>query len=163
MSENKLLNVSKKVMTFWRIIRLAALIPNIIFLLLPILFDEIPYGLRIFIIVWASIDILFILVWGLVLPPYQYKRYLYLVKDDEIIIMRGLIFKESIVIPVLQIQDIGYTQGPIMQFLNLTNIIISTAGATKALTGLEKEEAIKIVDRVKENIKNIKGKLSEDK
>ena len=76
--------------------------------------------------------------------------------------MRGLIFKESIVIPVKQIQDIGYNQGPIMQFLNLASIVISTAGATKVISGLEKDEAIKIVNRVKENTNKYLKETSED-
>lgn len=153
MSEKKFENVSKKVKTLWVLSRIWLLIPGLFPLLLGLLVDDLPQALKIILIVYSAITLVFAFVLIVVLPPFQYKKYLYLIKDDEVVIMRGVIFKESYVIPIVQVQDIGYIEGPINQILGLCNIIISTSGSTRNIAGIEKEKAIEIVNNVKEKVK----------
>ena len=159
--ENKMTNVSKKIKIVWIITRIFALLPNLIFLLIGLLVTDMPFIVRLLIVIYACIALTIVLIWLIILPNLQYKRYLYLIKDDEIIIMRGVIFKETIVIPLVQIQDIGYIQGPFDQILKLATVVISTSGSTKMIGGLEVTKAKEIVDNVKEKVKEYVKKRDE--
>ena len=77
----------------------------------------------------------------------------HLVKEDEIVFYRGVIFVSSCVIPTVQIQDVGFSQGPIQLMLGLASLEISTAGSNHEIDGLKKEEAEQLVDKIKEQIK----------
>ncbi len=87
-----------------------------------------------------------------VLPVMKYNRYTYAYNDKRIIIKKGVIFKYEIVIPVCQIQDLHLLQGPLMQIMKLQAIEISTAGSNYSISGIEYEEAKKIVDDLEENL-----------
>lgn len=107
---------------------------------------------------FVGLLLLFSIIYAYVFPTLQYKKYLYLVKEDEIVIMKGVLFKKSVVIPVVQIQDIGYSAGPISQIFKVVNVEISTAGSNHFILSITEEDAKTIVDSVKEKIKEYKEK-----
>lgn len=110
-------------------------------------------GLWLTLVLFAGLILLLAIVYAYVMPKLQYKNYLYLVKEDEIILMFGVIFKKSVVIPVVQMQDIGYNEGPISQIFKLADVTISTAGSNHFIVCLPKNDAKEIVEQVKEKIK----------
>lgn len=150
---NKFENIDKKARIMWILYRLLFLIPVIIVELSTIVVDEMPQALKIALYIMGGILFVAAVFYIFIFPFLQYKKYLYMIKDDEIVIMRGVLFKYSVVIPIVQIQDIGYSERPLEQIFKLSTIVISTAGSTQIINCVEKEKARSIVDNIKEKVK----------
>ena len=56
---------------------------------------------------------------------------------------------------MVQIQDIGFSQGPIELALGIASLDISTAGSNHYIAGFKKEEVEELVNNVKERIKKL--------
>ncbi len=82
----------------------------------------------------------------LILPLLCYKMYRWGYDERRIIVKRGVIFRERVVIPVCQIQDLHRTQGPFMMLLRLGGVTISTAGSNFTISTLTEEEADRLID-----------------
>ncbi len=117
--------------------------------------DMSEYGLWISILVLiAMIDALGVLnAW--VLPILQQRAYRYAIKDDEVYVENGVLFRQSTVLPIVQLQDVGYTQGPIQRMFGLATLHVSTAGSDLAIEGLKKDDAIAIVDDLNSKAKEL--------
>ena len=152
-------NVNSNVIKNWMINRSIVLTILLVGYLCSIVFipKEI-FGLWLGLVILESILLLMQIVYAYIFPSIQYKKYLYLVKDDEIVISKGVIFIES---TVVQIQDIGFSQGPIELMLGLASLEISTAGSDHTINGLTKEKAEELVNQLKEKIKVYVNKKGE--
>ena len=150
----KFKQVNCKVKTNWlinRVIFLSIILIGYVCSFIFIPKDIFPLWLGI--IILESILVLLQVIYAFVFPSIQYKKYLYLVKDDEIVFYRGVIFIDSCVIPTVQIQDVGFSQGPVQLIFGLATLEISTAGSNHQIDGLTKEEAEQLVGQIKEQIK----------
>ena len=96
------------------------------------------------------IVMLLLLILLIIFPFLRYTRYTYSYNEKKIIIKRGIIFKETIIIPVCQIQDLHYYQGPLMQIFKLASVEISTAGSNYSIVGLTDEVAREMIDYLEE-------------
>ena len=63
-----------------------------------------------------------------------------------------MIFKQRVVIPVCQIQDLHRLQGPIMMALGLSGVTISTAGSNFDISTLTTAEADKLIDELEQSL-----------
>ena len=88
----------------------------------------------------------------LILPALRYKMYAWGYDDKRIIVKQGVIFRQRVVIPVCQIQDLHRTQGPLMLLLKLSGVTISTAGSNFAISTLTTEEADRMIDELERNL-----------
>lgn len=150
----ELKNVNKKLKINWMIGRIILLLIMLVGFICSIVF--IPkdiMGLYISLVILEGLLVLLQLTYTFVFPKLQYERYLYLVKDDEVVFSRGVIFIDNCVIPMVQIQDVGFSQGPIQLILGLATLEISTAGSDHVIAGFTKEEAEKLTNQIKEQIK----------
>lgn len=150
----ELKRINAKAKKYWMIRRLIFLIIFILGLVATAIYME-KGSLFVAIIIAESIIVLFQIFNTFILPFMQYNNYYYLIKDDEIIYYRGVIFKNSFVIPIVQIQDVGFIQGPIQILMNLSSLDISTAGSNHTIFGFTKEEVETLVSDVKEKIKKL--------
>ncbi len=74
----------------------------------------------------------------------SYFKFYYYVKDDELIIEKGLLQKTRLNIPFDRIQTINFRQNPIHRFFNVVSLEIDTAGSKGkefSITALDKEKA----------------------
>lgn len=139
----KLLKLNKKVRTLW-------LIRNGIFVFLFIL-GYISLGFVVpteaKLVVLLSIGFPVFLVVGLLIiwPFLKYNNYSYGFDDKRIYLNYGVIFKHKILIPIRQIQDLHLYNGPIMSMLDLSGVIISTAGSNFTVAGLLKNNAEEMI------------------
>ncbi len=83
-----------------------------------------------------------------IMPILQQARYGYCIREDEIYIERGVIFKETTLLPIVQLQDVGYTEGPIERLLGLATLHVSTAGSDVHICGISKQQAVAIVQEL---------------
>ena len=100
----------------------------------------------------AGIPILLILCITLIMPALRYKMYAWGYDDKRIVVKQGVIFKQRVVIPVCQIQDLHRTQGPLMMMLKLSGVTISTAGSNFNISTLTTEEADRLIDVLEQNL-----------
>lgn len=98
--------------------------------------------------IWFVSAIL-LLIW----PFLWYNKYSYGYDEKRIYIEFGVIFRHRITIPVCQIQDIHYFEGPIMMMFKLGKTIFSTAGSNFALGGLDREDAKRMVNEIEEYLR----------
>ena len=100
----------------------------------------------------VGIPVVLLLVLTLVLPALRYKMYAWGYDDKRIIVKQGVIFRQRVVIPVCQIQDLHRTQGPLMMLLNLSVVTISTAGSNFSISVLTTTEADCMVDELERHL-----------
>ena len=100
----------------------------------------------------VGIPAFFILALVLIMPALRYKMYSWGYDDKRIVVKQGVIFRERVVIPICQIQDLHRTQGPIMMLLKLSGVTISTAGSNFDISTLTTEEADRLIDALEENL-----------
>ena len=100
----------------------------------------------------VGIPVFLLLCLVLILPALRYKMYAWGYDDKRIVIKQGVIFRQRVVIPVCQIQDLHRTQGPIMMMLKLSGVTISTAGSNFDISTLTTEEADRLIDDLERNL-----------
>lgn len=96
----------------------------------------------------VGIPFALILCFVLCLPALRYKMYSWGYDDKRIIVKQGVIFRQRVVIPVCQIQDLHRIQGPIMMMLKLSGVTISTAGSNFDISTLTTAEADRMIDEL---------------
>ena len=88
----------------------------------------------------------------LTLPVLRYKMYTWGYDDKRIVVKQGVIFRQRVVIPVCQIQDLHRIQGPLMMLLHLSGVTISTAGSNFNISTLTTDEADRLIDELEQNL-----------
>ena len=89
----------------------------------------------------VGIPIFLILCITLIMPALRYKMYAWGYDDKRIVVKQGVIFRQRVVIPVCQIQDLHRTQGPLMMMLKLSGVTISTAGSNFDISTCSREKS----------------------
>ena len=82
----------------------------------------------------------------LIMPALRYKMYAWGYDDKRIVVKQGVIFRQRVVIPICQIQDLHRTQGPLMLLMKLSGVTISTAGSNFSISTLTAAEADRLID-----------------
>ena len=100
----------------------------------------------------AGVPLLLIFCLVLIMPALRYKMYAWGYDDKRIVVNQGVIFRQRVVIPVCQIQDLHRTEGPIMMLLGLSGVTISTAGSNFDISTLTTVEADRLIDALEENL-----------
>ena len=100
----------------------------------------------------VGIPVALILCLILIMPALRYKMYAWGYDDKRIVVKQGVIFRQRVVIPVCQIQDLHRIQGPIMMMLNLSGVTISTAGSNFDISTLTTAEADCLIDALEHNL-----------
>lgn len=104
------------------------------------------------ILLTVGIPVLLALLIVLILPVLRYKMYAWGYDDKRIIVKQGVIFRQRVVIPVCQIQDLHRMQGPIMMMLGVSDVTISTAGSNFNISTLTTKEADQMIDELEKNL-----------
>lgn len=110
----------------------------------------------------VGIPVLLLLCLVLIMPLLRYNMYAWGYDDKRIIVKQGVIFRQRVVIPVCQIQDLHRTQGPIMLLLGLSGVTISTAGSNFDISTLTTEEADLLIDALEQNLEERVEELKDE-
>ena len=81
-----------------------------------------------------------------VMPVLRHKLYEWGYDEKRIVVKQGVIFRQRVVIPICQIQDLHRTQGPLMLLMKLSGVTISTAGSNFSISTLTAAEADRLID-----------------
>ena len=104
------------------------------------------------VLIGVGIPVVLLLAITLIMPALRYKMYAWGYDDKRIVVKQGVIFRQRVVIPVCQIQDLHRTQGPIMMMLKLSGVTISTAGSNFDISTLTTAEADRMIDELERNL-----------
>jgi len=151
--------ISKKALSVWRInglihtgiyMAIAALLT-----FLAMLFEWPGWAIIIF---WG-IAVLRFVYSVIIFPALSYKQWRYEVRGTEIEFQQGLFIVERTLVPMVRVQHVDISQGPIMKKYGLSSIGISTAATVHEIPALENQEAeelrhyiSRMVQRVKEDV-----------
>lgn len=152
--------LDKKVISYWMIWRLVLLLIMTAGIIVGIFFIPQDY---ILVLLVPTVPLWLLTgFYALILPRMQQKVYKYYVDNDKVVISRGVIFRKYKITPIVQVQDIGSTQGPIQILFKLSNVMLSTAGSTEVIECLNCDIAKKIVDDIQVKVKQRLTKENND-
>lgn len=151
-------SLDKKIIDSWRSARLIRLI----FVLLIALFDTFVLDMHgtvwtvIFYGLWAITA--YCLIGLIFYPPIEYRQWGYFIDDEKVVIRHGLFFISQTIIPIIRIQNITISQGPINRALDLYTVEMALASGSFEIEGLDQETAesiseslrAKLYDRISE-------------
>ena len=151
----KMNKLDKSVLKLWYIraaIGALALVGIVVGVLVILLATEAPSNVILAVLLSVGIPVVLLLCITLIMPVLRYKMYAWGYDDKRIVVKQGVIFRQRVVIPICQIQDLHRTQGPIMMLLKLNGVTISTAGSNFDISTLTTAEADRLIDDLEQNL-----------
>lgn len=84
--------------------------------------------------------------------PRRVRAYGYLLRDDDLLFRRGLLFQRFVAVPYGRMQLVDVTRGPLARLMGLADLKLVTAAATSgvAIPGLTEPDAAELRDRLVE-------------
>jgi len=147
--------LDKRILVSWRIVRLiviliiGAVLATATVIFYRQLFFE-PYILYAYIL--DGIISAYMLIALFLFPAIEYRQWGYIISDDRIEIKHGIFFVKNIVIPIVRIQHITISQGPINRKLGISIINIHTASGQFGIEGISIEDASLIAEGLKSKL-----------
>ncbi|MEU3843073.1 PH domain-containing protein [Streptomyces sp. NPDC028635] len=91
-------------------------------------------------------------VWGWVLLGRNWRSWRYAERADDLLISRGVLWREETVVPYGRMQLVEVTSGPVERYFGLAGVQLHTAAAATdaAIPGLDPAEAERLRDRLTE-------------
>lgn len=106
---------------------------------------------------WLSVPIGLLAVAAvLLLPPRQYARWRYHTGEDQLQVVRGILFRSDTVVPFGRVQHIDVHQGPLERAWQLGSLTLFTAGthnASVTLPGLPHAQALAMREAIHARIR----------
>ncbi|MEU3062084.1 PH domain-containing protein [Streptomyces subrutilus] len=103
---------------------------------------------------WAALAALWpaVLVWGWVLLGRNWRSWRYAERADDLLISRGVLWREETVVPYGRMQLVEVTSGPLERRFGLASVQLHTAAAATdaKIPGLVPGEAERLRDRLTE-------------
>ena len=161
----KMNKLDKSVLKLWyirAIMATLALLGALGIALIFLLGADVPNNITLAVLLSVGMVDALLIATVLIMPALRYKMYEWGYDDKRIIVKQGVIFRQRVVIPICQIQDLHRTQGPIMTMLKLSGVTISTAGSNFDISTLTTEEADQLIDILEQNFEKRVEELKDE-
>ncbi|MEU6373264.1 PH domain-containing protein [Streptomyces sp. NPDC046909] len=103
---------------------------------------------------WAAFALLplVLMAWGWVMLGRNWRSWRYAERSDDLLISRGVLWREETVVPYGRMQLVEVTSGPVERHFGLASVQLHTAAAATDATipGLDPAEAERLRDRLTE-------------
>lgn len=76
----------------------------------------------------------------------KHKYWRYEVLENEIDIQHGILVNKRVIVPMVKVQHVDTTQGPLLRRFHLSTVEISTAATKHLIPALDAEEADQLRD-----------------
>ncbi|MFS0644958.1 PH domain-containing protein [Siminovitchia sp. 179-K 8D1 HS] len=76
-----------------------------------------------------------------IIPSIRWKRWRYEVNEHELELQHGVIFVHRTLVPMVRVQHVDTSQGPILKKYDLATVSISTAATTHEIPAVDVREA----------------------
>lgn len=133
--------ISRQALTVWRIsgtiqTAIGWVVAGVV-ILLTYLFEW-PVWIPAAIITLGVADT-YLAIW--LLPGLKWRRWRYEVREEEIELQHGSIFRTRTLIPIVRVQHVDTVQGPLLRKYKLASVVVHTAATAHEIPALEEEEA----------------------
>lgn len=96
-----------------------------------------------------------LLLWHLAMvalwPPLAWRHYRYAVREHDLLVQSGVIFRRWSAIPLSRIQHVDTRQGPVERMLGLSRLLVYTAAGMSAdgsIPGLSEDDTRRLRDEL---------------
>ena len=97
---------------------------------------------------WMLLPLVVAIVAIGVVPELRWARWRYEVRDEEIDLRHGTVRITRTLVPMLRVQHVDTTQGPLDQALGLATVVVHTAAGTTTIPALDEGHAARLRDRI---------------
>ncbi len=98
--------------------------------------------------VWILLPVVVAAVGIFAVPELRWRRWRYEVRDEEIDLRHGTITITRTLIPMLRVQHVDTTRGPLDQLFGLATVVIHTAAGETTIPALDEEYAGRLRSRI---------------
>ena len=98
--------------------------------------------------VWMLLPVVVAIVAIGAVPELRWARWRYEVRDEEIDLRHGTVRITRTLVPMLRVQHVDTTQGPLDQALGLATVVVHTAAGTTTIPALTEGDAGRLRDRI---------------
>ena len=140
--------ISEKGLRVWR---LYGIMQTIIILLLAIGAGILTYKFEwpwMIYVIASAVVLIYAYLFIVLFPKIRWLRWRYEVRESEIELQHGLFIVKRTLIPMVRVQHVDTSQGPILRKNNLAGITISTAATNHTIPALVMEEADELRSRI---------------
>ncbi len=140
-------NLDPRVIGLWR---LGWLIRTFVFTILVVFalrLTDLPLPPFLTVAVVFASGIVLTLLW----PPVRYRHWGFQVRDSDVFLRHGVLWRTTSVVPHGRIQHVDTQQGPIERSMGLASVVMFTAGtvgASLSIPGLVQEDAESLRERL---------------
>ena len=120
-----------------------ALATGIALVLSGTLRSELPGGA-----VWMLLPVAAFAVGVVAVPELRWSRWRYEIRDQEIDLRHGTVTITRTLIPMLRVQHVDTTRGPLDQLLGLATVVVHTAAGKTTIPALDDEYAGRLRDQI---------------
>ncbi|HNC95351.1 MAG TPA: PH domain-containing protein [Myxococcota bacterium] len=100
-------------------------------------------------IILSCFFLVFQLGLGLIWPALAWRRHRYSVREHDLLVGKGVLFRHTVSVPLGRIQHVDTRQGPMERWLGLSSLVVYTAAGLNAdasIPGLEEGDALHLRD-----------------
>jgi uncharacterized protein len=98
--------------------------------------------------VWMLLPLVVAIVAIGAVPELRWARWRYEVRDEEIDLRHGTVRITRTLVPMLRVQHVDTTQGPLDQALGLATVVVHTAAGATTIPALDEGHAARLRDRI---------------
>lgn len=147
--------LDKKAILSWRIGRIIGFIIFGAILIGGLLFANNSEALETYMhygYIVAGIMLIYMLVGIIVYPEIEYRQWRYMITEDKVELQHGIFFVKTTVIPIIRVQHITMSRGPIYRKLGLSKVTIFLASGSFEIEGLNENVANMISENLKTRV-----------
>src|SRR3954451_2373150 len=105
--------------------------------------SQLPAGL-----LWLALPVAVLLVGAVAVLELRWRRWRYEVRDEEIDLRHGTVTITRTLVPMLRVQHVDTTRGPLDQALGLATVVVHTAAGRTTIPALDEFDAGQLRDRI---------------
>lgn len=148
--------ISPKAVVVWRIsASLISFMMLIIFIAASIFIWKFNWPKWI-IFILAAVWLLYTICSIFFFPKIRLKVWRYEVHEQELDLQHGLFSVKRVLVPMVRVQHVDTTQGPLLRKYHLATVTISTAATVHEIPALEMEEADQLRDYISKLVREAK-------
>ncbi|MEO8690115.1 MAG: PH domain-containing protein [Solirubrobacteraceae bacterium] len=97
---------------------------------------------------WLLVPVAVFAIGVVAIPELRWSRWRYEVRDEEIDLRHGTLTITRTLIPMLRVQHVDTTRGPLDQILGLATVVVHTAAGRTTIPALDDEYAGRMRDQI---------------
>jgi membrane protein YdbS with pleckstrin-like domain len=97
---------------------------------------------------WLLLPVVVFGVGACLVPELRWSRWRYEIRDEEIDLRHGTVTITRTLIPMLRVQHVDTTRGPLDQMLGLATVVVHTAAGKTTIPALDEDDAGRLRDQI---------------